>query len=118
MFQAKRVRGIKLEDIVVGHGTEASSGAQITVHYVGRLRRGDVFQDTHGESPLRFVIGERRVIPGLEKGVVGMRVGGKRRITVSPHLGYGEVGVPGVVPANAVLVFEVELLDVAAQPGS
>jgi FKBP-type peptidyl-prolyl cis-trans isomerase len=98
---------LKVEDTAVGTGAVAERGSTVLVRWRGTLNRGDEF----GASESSFRIGERRVIAGLELGVVGMRVGGSRRLRVSPHLGYRDQAVPGV-PPNAVLNFEVELLDV------
>jgi FKBP-type peptidyl-prolyl cis-trans isomerase len=99
--------GLKMEDVIVGSGGVAQHGSAVTIRWRGTLNRGDEF--AFGETSFR--IGERRVIAGLEMGVVGMQVGGTRRLRVSPHLGYRVHAVPGV-PANAVLNFEVQLLDV------
>jgi hypothetical protein len=112
--------GIEVEDISVGTGREALKGATVTVHLIGTLNKGDVFLDTRQYGmPSVFVVGGHKGIAGLTKGVVGMCVGGRRKIRISPHLGYGVKGVPGVggfhllpVPPNAVVIFDVELLDV------
>jgi FKBP-type peptidyl-prolyl cis-trans isomerase len=102
-----------MEDLLLGTGTMAEPGTRVTVHYTGRLRKGDTFRSTHDDgTPISFVIGRREVVAGLERGVVGMRVGGRRVVRVPPHLGYGPRSVPGI-PGNAILLFEVELLDVA-----
>ena len=90
-----------------GYGSPAARGDRLQVYCCGKLRRGDVFQESHVTT---FTLGAREVIPGLEYGVEGMRVGGRRRVRVPPHLAYGGRGVPGVVPANALLVFDLELL--------
>ncbi len=102
-------KGIRIAEIKLGEGAVAERGRSVTVRYDGFLGRGDAFQRGIIAS---FEIGRREVIAGLESGVEGMRAGGRRRIRVSPHLGYGGRGVPGVVPANAVLTFDVELLAV------
>ena len=102
-------KGISIEEIKLGEGASAGRGDIVTIRYDGFLRRGDAFQRGVVES---FKLGGRRVIAGLEYGVEGMRAGGRRRIRVAPHLGYGDRGVPGVVPANALLTFDVELLKV------
>jgi FK506-binding nuclear protein len=99
------VSGIEAEDIVVGTGPEAGGGQVVSVRWWGTLNRGDEF----GRGEVTFRVGGRDVVAGLSRGVVGMRAGGVRRLRISPHLGYGGRAVPGV-PANAVLVFEVELL--------
>jgi FKBP-type peptidyl-prolyl cis-trans isomerase len=106
---------LKVEDVNVGTGATAERGTTVTIRWRGTLNRGDEF----GSGEVSFRIGERRVVAGLELGVVGMRVGGTRRLRVSPHLGYRDQAVPGV-PANAVLNFEVDLLDVrsSAEPSA
>ena len=100
---------LKVEDLAVGAGSRAQRGSRVTVHYDGYLHRGDQFQQDQTAS---FTLGKREVFAGLERGVEGMAVGGKRRLTVGPHLAFGAAGVPGVVPPNALLVLEVELLRV------
>jgi FKBP-type peptidyl-prolyl cis-trans isomerase len=105
--------GVKGEDITVGTGIRPERGSVITIHYRGFLHRGDQFRSSYDEGrPLRIQLGRREVIAGLERGMLGMRVGGRRRLVISPHLAYGEAGVPGVIPPNAVVIVEVELLDV------
>ena len=114
------ISGLRIEDLSIGSGREATKGTVVTVHLVGRLRKGDVFFDTRQSGqPSWFLAGGHKAIAGLAKGVIGMRTGGVRRIRISPHLGYGEKGVPAVggfhmlpVPPNAVLIFDVELLNV------
>lgn len=101
--------GIEYEDIDAGSGPTATRGCTVTVKYSLFLNGGDCVQDNQSHS---FRIGERRVVAGLEYGVEGMRVGGKRRIRVEPHLAYGAAGVPGTIPANAVLEFRVQLMSV------
>src|SRR4051812_25208828 len=95
--------GLKVEVLTVGTGTVAGRGDVVTIRWRGRLNRGEEF----GSGTSTFTVGRREVIAGLERGVVGMRVGGARRLRVSPHLGYRDQAVPGV-PPNAVLEFEVE----------
>jgi FKBP-type peptidyl-prolyl cis-trans isomerase FkpA len=104
--------GLTYEDIVVGEGAVAGAGKTLTVHYTGWLADGKKFDSSMGRSPFEFKLGAGRVIRGWDEGVVGMRVGGKRRLTVPPELGYGKAGAGGVIPPNATLVFEVELLQV------
>ena len=105
---------LELLDTVVGEGKEAQPGMRIVVHYTGKLEDGTVFDSsvTRGQ-PFSFVLGEGRVIAGWEQGFAGMKVGGKRTLTIPPHLGYGERGAGGVIPPNATLVFDVELVGVA-----
>jgi FKBP-type peptidyl-prolyl cis-trans isomerase len=102
-----------IQDLVVGKGTEAKRGDSVVVHYVGTLTDGKEFDSSkkHGK-PFDFVLGAGRVIKGWDEGVSGMKVGGKRKLTVPPSYGYGERGFPPVIPPNATLLFEVELLEV------
>ena len=99
-------------DTVIGTGDVAVSGTRITVHYVGRLVDGTVFDSSIARNePFQFVLGAGQVIQGWEEGIVGMRVGGKRTLTISPELGYG-ANANGPIPANSTLIFDVELLKV------
>jgi FKBP-type peptidyl-prolyl cis-trans isomerase len=100
--------GLKVEDVTIGSAPPADWGSTALARWRGPLNRGDKF----GSGEVSFRIGERRVIAGLEAAVVGMRVRGVWRLRASPHLGYRDQAVPDV-PANAVLNFEVELLEVA-----
>jgi FKBP-type peptidyl-prolyl cis-trans isomerase FkpA len=104
---------LQMEDLQVGSGAEAKKGQSVTVHYVGTLTNGKKFDASrdHGE-PFTFKLGAGMVIQGWDVGVAGMKVGGKRKLTVPPEMGYGPMGYPPVIPANATLVFEVELLSV------
>jgi FKBP-type peptidyl-prolyl cis-trans isomerase len=107
--------GVKVEEIAAGTGARAERGTVVTIHCRGFLHRGDRFRSSYDEGkPLRVHLGKREVIAGLEHGILGMRVGGRRRLVISPHLAYGKRGVPGIIPPNAVLILEVELLDVQA----
>jgi peptidylprolyl isomerase len=100
-------------DLVVGTGAEAKKGTAITVHYVGTLLDGTKFDSSIDRGkPFSFIVGESKVIRGWHEGVLGMRVGGKRKLIIPPQLGYGEAGSPPDIPPNATLVFEVELLHV------
>jgi FKBP-type peptidyl-prolyl cis-trans isomerase len=103
-------KGIEFEELRPGSGPTAERGQTVTIRYTGFLHRGDKFQEN---ITCTFRVGSREVIPGLAYGVEGMRVGGRRRVRVSPHLAYGAAGVPGLIPPNAVLTFEVELLEVS-----
>jgi len=105
--------GLKLEDLQVGEGQEAQSGKKVSVHYTGWLTDGKKFDSSVDRgTPFQFTLGARQVIQGWDQGVLGMKVGGKRKLTIPPELGYGERGAGGVIPPNATLVFEVELIGV------
>lgn len=102
-----------IEDQLVGEGAEAVAGQEVTVHYTGWLTDGTKFDSSKDRyQPFSFVLGEGYVIKGWDQGVQGMKVGGKRKLTIPAELGYGTRGAGGVIPANATLVFEVELLQV------
>jgi len=104
---------ITVEDVVVGTGAEAITGKAVTVHYVGTLTDGKKFDSSRDRGRgFGFSLGRGEVIRGWDLGVAGMKVGGVRRLTISPHLAYGEGGFPPVIPPRATLVFEVELLAV------
>ena len=105
--------GLQIEEIRIGTGETASAGQFVSVHYTGWLTDGSKFDSSHDRAEaFDFPLGERNVIAGWDEGVQGMRVGGVRKLTIPPHLGYGARGAGGVIPPNATLVFEVELLDV------
>ena len=103
-----------IEDITVGDGQEAVSGKNVSVHYVGvawsTAKQFDSSWDRN--EPFDFGLGASQVISGWDKGVAGMKVGGRRKLTIPPDMGYGSRGAGGVIPANATLIFEVELLGV------
>lgn len=104
---------LKTEDIVVGTGTEATAGKKVTVNYLGTLTDGKKFDSSYDRGvPFSFNLGSGEVIKGWDMGVVGMKVGGKRKLTIPASLGYGAQGAGGVIPPNATLIFEVELLNV------
>ena len=104
---------LKIKDIKTGTGAEAVVGAEVTVHYTGWLLDGTKFDSSHDRKrPFSFTPGQGRVIQGWEKGVLGMKVGGKRELIIPPELGYGKRGAGGVIPPNATLKFEIALLDV------
>jgi hypothetical protein len=104
--------GLRILDQEVGQGAEAVAGKTVSVNYRGTLANGKEFDSSYGRGPFRFPLGGGRVIKGWDEGVAGMRVGGKRRLVIPPDLAYGERGAGGVIPPNATLTFEVELLDV------
>ncbi len=105
--------GLKVEELVEGDGAVAAAGQQVVVHYTGWLTDGRKFDSSHDRAePFDFALGRGHVIRGWDEGVAGMKVGGRRRLTIPPQLGYGARGAGGVIPPNATLVFEVELLEI------
>lgn len=104
--------GLSAVDVVVGSGAEATPGKSITVNYTGMLTDGTQFDSSIGRAPFTFVLGNGDVIQGWEKGFAGMKEGGKRILTIAPELGYGANGAGGLIPPNATLIFEVELISV------
>lgn len=103
--------GLVIEDLNEGEGEAARAGQYVTVHYTGWLTDGSKFDSSKDrDEPFDFPLGARHVIAGWDEGVQGMKVGGVRKLTIPPNLGYGSRGAGGVIPPNATLVFEVELL--------
>jgi FKBP-type peptidyl-prolyl cis-trans isomerase FkpA len=103
--------GVEYWDIVVGTGATAVPGKRVGVHYTGWLTNGKKFDSSVDRGrPVSFPLGAGRVIKGWDEGIAGMKVGGKRQLRIPPELGYGIHGSPGVIPPNAVLIFDVELL--------
>jgi FKBP-type peptidyl-prolyl cis-trans isomerase FkpA len=113
MTQVTTASGLIIEELVVGEGAEATAGQQVSVHYTGWLTNGKKFDSSKDRNdPFEFALGARQVIAGWDEGVQGMKIGGTRKLTIPPELGYGARGAGGVIPPNATLVFDVELLGV------
>ena len=108
------INGLKIEILKQGAGEAAKNGDRVTVHYVGTLLNGEKFDSSIDRGqPFSFILGNGQVIEGWEKGILGMKVGEKRKLTIPPELGYGMTGTPGgPIPPNATLIFEVELLKI------
>lgn len=105
--------GLQYADILVGSGAQPQVGDRVTVHYTGMLSDGRIFDSSRDRGqPFQFQIGVGQVIKGWDEGVASMHVGGQRRLIIPPNLGYGARGVGGVIPPNATLIFDVELLAV------
>ncbi|MCW6512486.1 FKBP-type peptidyl-prolyl cis-trans isomerase [Lichenifustis flavocetrariae] len=105
--------GLQIEEVTEGNGPEAKAGASVKVHYTGWLTDGKKFDSSKDRGqPFGFKLGGGQVIRGWDEGVAGMKVGGVRKLTIPPELGYGARGAGGVIPPNATLLFEVELLGV------
>jgi len=105
--------GLKYTDLVAGTGAQAKAGQTVIVHYTGWLTNGQKFDSSKDRNqPFSFTLGKQQVIAGWDEGLSTMKVGGKRRLTIPPDLGYGARGAGNVIPPNATLIFEVELLDV------
>src|SRR3984885_1500887 len=109
----KTASGLVYWDIRVGNGEVAKEGSHVRVHYTGWLTGGKKFDSSvDAGKPFDFTIGNGEVIKGWEEGVAGMKVGGKRQLRIPPALAYGTQGYPGAIPANATLIFDIQLLGV------
>lgn len=109
----KDVTELEIKDLKVGKGAVAEAGKKVTVHYTGWLTDGKKFDSSRDtKEPFSFNLGAGQVIQGWDKGVAGMKVGGKRKLVIPPSMGYGARGAGGIIPPNATLVFDVELLGV------
>jgi FKBP-type peptidyl-prolyl cis-trans isomerase FkpA len=108
----KRANGLYVRDRVVGTGAVADSMSTVVVHYTGSLADGSVFDSSVGKEPIRFTLGIGQVIVGWDRGLKGMRVGGKRQLVIPPLMAYGEYGMRPVIPGYATLIFDVELMDI------
>lgn len=113
MSETTTESGLIYEDTTAGEGAEATVGRMVSVHYTGYLTDGSKFDSSKDRNdPFTFPLGAGHVIKGWDEGVQGMKEGGTRKLTIPPQLGYGARGAGGVIPPNATLVFEVELLKV------
>ena len=113
MAEITTASGLIYEDTVVGGGAEVKAGDHVVVHYTGWLTNGSKFDSSKDRNdPFEFSLGMRQVIGGWDEGIQGMKIGGTRKLTIPPELGYGARGAGGVIPPNATLVFEVELLGI------
>ena len=108
---------LEIVDEVVGTGPESKNGDTIKVHYTGTLLNGKQFDSSRGKDPFQVTIGQGQVIKGWDQGLPGMRVGGKRKLTIPWALAYGEKGSGASIPPKAALAFDVELLEIVAPPG-
>ena len=105
--------GLIIEDVILGDGTIAEKYSIVTVHYTGKLQDGTVFDSSQkiGKEPIRFTLGVGQVIEGWDQGLIGMKVGGQRKLKIPPELGYGSQD-KGIIPPNSPLQFEVELIEI------
>jgi len=115
LSESNQPQNLQVQDLKVGTGVAAKAGQVITVNYVGTLADGTKFDSSYDrKQPFSFILGGGMVIKGWDMGLIGMKVGGKRKLIIPPDLAYGQEGRPPVIPANSILIFEVELLAVQA----
>ena len=113
--EVETASGLRYVDIKCGEGEEAAKGDSVEVHYIGKLENGKKFDASRDRGQtLPFQIGAGQLIAGFDEGVIGMRVGGVRELTIPPELGYGDAGQPPVIPPNSTLIFEVELVSITS----
>lgn len=111
--EGNKVEDLQIEDMTIGKGIEAVTGKKVTVNYLGTLTNGTKFDSSYDRNePFSFNLGAGEVIQGWDQGVVGMRVGGRRKLTIPSNLAYGDRGAGALIPPGATLIFEVELLGV------
>lgn len=104
-----------IEDLLIGNGNPIVKGETAVVHYTGMFEDGTKFDSSlDRKEPFDFILGAGMVIQGWDKGVLGMKIGGKRKLTIPSDLGYGDMGIPGAIPPKATLIFEVELLEIGS----
>ncbi len=108
----QNVTTLKIKDFRVGNGTKAENGKKVVVNYVGRLANGKQFDTSCKKTPFEFNLGQGQVIAGFDQGTLGMKVGGIRRLVIPSNLGYGAAGAGSIIPPNAAMVFDVELIAV------
>lgn len=109
----KTTSGLEYIEIEIGAGAQAAAGKTVSVHYTGKLQNGKAFDSSISRGqPIEFTLGKGMVIKGWDEGIALMKVGGKAQLIIPPHLGYGERGAGGVIPPNATLIFDVELVSV------
>ncbi|MBI4920103.1 FKBP-type peptidyl-prolyl cis-trans isomerase [Candidatus Azambacteria bacterium] len=117
--QTMNKEGVQIEILKQGTGAVAKTGDTVSVHYVGALENGTKFDSSIDRGiPFEFTLGAKQVIPGWDIGVEGMKIGEKRKLTIPSELAYGSNGIPGHIPPDATLIFEVELLGISAKGGS
>ncbi|MDO4784178.1 MAG: FKBP-type peptidyl-prolyl cis-trans isomerase [Propionibacteriaceae bacterium] len=105
--------GLEITDLREGDGAEAAAGQLVSVHYVGvAYSSGEEFDSSYGRGPIQFPLGAGRVIPGWDQGIVGMKVGGRRKLVIPPHLAYGDRGAGGVIAPGETLIFVCDLVSV------